>query len=253
MQETGKNDRLDGRVAIVTGGGSGIGRAISLLLAARGATVVVADRAVNGAHETVALMEKPRGAAILTDVSSEASVIELFSFVGRKFGQADIAVCNAGIFRNTPIVETSAAEWDEVMAVNLRGTFLVGREALKMMRTRQSGRIINMASTAGKTGGASSQASYAASKAAIICLTKSLAKEAAPYRINVNAVAPGPTVTDLTAAWSPDRKATVLQIIPWKEFAQPQDIAEAVAFLASDRARYITGEILDVNGGMVMD
>jgi 3-oxoacyl-[acyl-carrier protein] reductase len=250
---TKMNDRLDGRVAIVTGGGSGIGRAVSLLLAARGAAVVAADKDVSRARETVAMMEGAQGAPIETDVSSEASVVELFSFAGQRFGQVDIVVCNAGIFRNTPIVETSAAEWDAVMAVNLRGTFLAGREALKMMRTRLSGRIINMASTAGKTGGASSQAAYAASKAAIICWTKSLAKEAAPYRINVNAVAPGPTATELTAAWSADRKAATLENIPWKEFAQPQDIAEAVAFLASDRARYITGEILDVNGGMVMD
>jgi 3-oxoacyl-[acyl-carrier protein] reductase len=173
--------------------------------------------------------------------------------VKKRFGRVDILVNNAGIFKVTPIVDITAEEWDRIMAVNLRGTFLMCREAFRMMREQKAGKIINIASTAGKTGGVNAGAHYAASKAAVICLTKSLANQAAPYRINVNAVSPGPTETDLTAAWGEATNAALAASIPWKEYARPQDVADAVVFLASAKARYITGEILDVNGGMVMD
>lgn len=245
--------QLDDRVAIVTGGGKGIGRAICLALAERGARVVVADVDAVSGRETAGLMTPGQGVCVETDVSSEASVQALFADVRQRFGRLDIAVSNAGIFRTALIQAITADEWDRVMAVNARGTFLVGREAFNFMRGQRSGRIINIASTAGKTGGSLAQAHYAASKAAIICFTKSLAREAAPYHINVNAVAPGPTATEITERWSPQDRAAYAAAIPWQEFAQPQDVAEAVAFLASDQARYITGEVLDVNGGLVMD
>ncbi len=250
---SGDMSQLADRVAIVTGGGKGIGRAICLALAGCGAQVVVADLDAGSAGEAVDLMSPGRGVYVETDVSSEASVQALFATVHQRWGRLDIAVSNAGIFRNTLISDMTASEWDQVMAVNARGTFLVGREAFKLMHPRQAGRIINIASTAGKTGGGIAQAHYAASKAAVICFTKSLAREAAPHHINVNAVAPGPTATEITRQWSPDVRAAYIANIPWREFAQPEDVADAVMFLASDRARYITGEILDVNGGMVMD
>ncbi|MDD5707640.1 MAG: SDR family NAD(P)-dependent oxidoreductase [Kiritimatiellae bacterium] len=241
------------KVALVTGGAKGIGLAIANALAARGATVIAADVSIAASADMQSLPHAPGILGARVDVSDEASVLALFATILDRFAAVDIVVSSAGIFRTATIPEISAAEWDRVMAVNLRGTFLVGREAFKQMRERRAGRIVNLASTAGKTGGATAQAHYAASKAGVICFTKSLAREAAPYHVNVNAVAPGPTETDLTASWSPAVRAASAAAIPWGEFAQPQDVAEAVVFLVSDRARYLTGEILDVNGGMVMD
>jgi 3-oxoacyl-[acyl-carrier protein] reductase len=162
-------------------------------------------------------------------------------------------VNNAGIFKMTPILEIELDEWERIMAVNLRGTFLMSREAFRIMKEQRSGTIISIASAAGKIGGLVAGAHYAASKAGIICFTKSLALQAAMYRINVNAVCPGPTKTEMTADWGEEVNRAVAEKIPWKEYGRPEDVAEAVGFLASDRARYITGEILDVNGGFVMD
>ena len=247
------SDDFSGQAAIVTGAARGIGRAVALTLSQGGAHVVVADSDFPAAEATAASLPDKRGMAVEADVASEASILRLYDVVRERFGRVDILVNNAGIFKVTPIVDITAEEWDRIMAVNLRGTFLMCREAFRMMREQKAGKIINIVSTAGKTGGVNAGAHYAASKAAVICLTKSLANQAAPYRINVNAVSPGPTETDLTAAWGDQTNAALAACIPWKEFARPQDVADAVAFLASAKARYITGEILDVNGGMVMD
>jgi NAD(P)-dependent dehydrogenase (short-subunit alcohol dehydrogenase family) len=245
---------LTGRVALVSGAARGIGRAVGLTLARDGADVVVADLDLAKAEETAGLIDGPRTLAARVDVSSEESVTDLYATVLAQLGKVDILVNSAGIFKMTDPLAITAQEWDGIMAVNARGTFLMCREALRHMKAAGQGTIVNVASTAGKSGGSvMAGMHYAASKAVVICLTKSLAKYVAPQRIRVNAVAPGPTVTEMTAAWGDDANAGIAEQIPLGRFADPQEIAEVVAFLASDRAGFITGEIVDVNGGLIMD
>ncbi len=248
-----QESRLEGSVAIVTGGARGIGRAICQALARDGATLVIADLDWDGAQATASLLAGQQALVVRTDVASERLVLELYAQVMERFGRVDLLVNNAGLCKMVPILDISVEEWDTIMAVNLRGTFLMSREALRIMKEQRHGRIISIASAAAKIGGVAAGAHYAASKAGVICLTKSLALQAAPYHINVNAVCPGPTRTKMTEEWGEAVNRVFTEQIPWKEYAEPEDIAEAVAFLASDRARYITGEVLDVNGGLVMD
>lgn len=241
-------------LAIVTGGGKGIGQAICLALAQECGMVVVTDISADLAMQTVEIIGVDRSDGVAVDVSSEEAIMRLYSDVMHRFGGIDILVNNAGIFYDTAPLDIGTEEWDRVMAVNARGTFLMSREALKFMTKAGRGRIVNVASTAGKTGGnLKSGVHYAASKAAVICITKSLARYAAPYKVNVNAVCPGPTETDLTQSWGSEANREIAEQIPWREFGKPADVANAVAFLASERARYITGEILNVSGGIVMD
>jgi 3-oxoacyl-[acyl-carrier protein] reductase len=244
---------LTGQVAVVSGAARGIGRAICLALARDGASVVAADTDVKGAEETVAQIEDRSAMAAEVDVASESSVKNLYASVIERFRCVDILINNAGICRMIPIPDITVEEWDRVLAVNLRGTFLMSREAFGIMKAQGHGRIVSIASAAAKIGGLAAGAHYSASKAGVICFTKSLALQAAPFRINVNAVCPGPMQTEMTEAWGEETNKAFAEKIPWKEYGEAQDVAEAVVFLASDRARYITGEILDVNGGLVMD
>ena len=192
--------------------------------------------------------------AVETNVTCEKSVKELFEKTVGEFGVIDILVNSTGICRMIPILDIQADEWDRIMAVNLRGTFLTCREAFALIKERVRGCIINIASVAGKTGGAVAGAHYSASRGGGgICFTKSLTQQAAPFRIRVSAVAPGPTTTELTADWDEEINKKFAEAIPWKEYATPEDVANAVVFLASSEARYITGEILDVNGGLLMN
>lgn len=237
---------------MVTGGAQGIGRAICTTLSEAGATVIVADIAEGGAKETVKRLATP-GRFISADVSSEASVKALYASVMQTEGRVDILVNNAGICRMLSILDITVAEWDKILAVNLRGTFLMSREAFRVMKEQGRGRIISIASAAAKIGGLAAGAHYSASKAGVICFTKSLALQAAAYHINVNAVCPGPMATEMTDAWGGETNDAFKARIPFKDYGEPQDVANAVAFLASDKAKYITGEILDVNGGLVMD
>ncbi len=250
-----QSGELSGRLAIVTGGSGGIGAEICHTFAREGAKVLIADIQEPEAEALAATIATQGGEAkaITTDVASEASVLNLYEKVKSENRPLDIVVNCAGILNLIPILDIEVEDWDHVLAVNLRGTFLMSREALRMMKEQGHGRIVSIASAAGKMGGAVAGAHYSASKAGVICLTKSLALQGAPFHVNANAVSPGPTATEMTAAWGDELNETFRNNIPWKEYAQPKDVAEAVLFLASDRARYITGEIIDVNGGFVMD
>jgi len=246
---------LQGKVAVLTGVAQGIGRQTALTLAEQGARVVAADLNKNGIEETAAqcIQAGVEAEAVVTDVSDEKQVENLFQAALSRFDTVDILVNNAGICRMVPILEISVEDWDRMMAVNLRSVFLCSREAFRIMKEKREGKIVSMASAAAKIGGVAAGAHYSASKAGVICFTKSLALQAAPYHINVNAVCPGPTRTEMTDAWGENVNRAFTEQIPWKEYGAPADIADAVAFLVSPRARYITGEILDVNGGLVMD
>jgi len=194
-----------------------------------------------------------RAIPCVADVSVEKDVTRLVRSSLEEFGTIDVLVNNAAISMETPILDIEAADWDRVMAVNLRSVFLLSREAFRFMKTRGKGKIISMASASAKIGGLVVGAHYAASKAGVICFTKSLALQAAPFGVNVNAVCPGPTKTPMTDAWGEQANAEFAAKIPLKRYGEPEEIAQAVLFLASERSRYITGEILDVNGGLVMD
>ena len=186
----------------------------------------------------------------LTDIDQ---IRTLISAIHKKYQHIDVLINCAGICRETSVPDIKPEEWDLVMTINLRSVFFLCQEVLKVMTPRKSGRIINIASAAGKVGGIAVGAHYSASKAAIMCLTKTLALYAAPYQIQVNCVCPGPVETDMTASWSDEVNVAFKERIPLKRYATPEETAEAILFLASNRAKYITGEILDINGGLIMD
>jgi 3-oxoacyl-[acyl-carrier protein] reductase len=246
---------LNGSVAIITGAGGAIGEATARLFAKEGAAVVLADVRKEGIEEVARHVREGGGKASshTLDVSDEKGVVALVRSTVEEFGTLDILVNNAAISMTTPILDIDVADWDRVLAVNLRGVFLLSREAFRFMKTRGKGKIISMASASAKIGGLVVGAHYAASKAGVICFTKSLALQAAPFGINVNAVCPGPTKTPMTDAWGEKANEEFAAKIPFKRYAEPGEIAEAILFFASERSRYVTGEILDVNGGLIMD
>lgn len=245
---------LVGKTAIVTGGSRGIGRAIALKLAKLGANIVVNYTSSPDKAEEVVQMAKDMGRdgmAIKADVSNGEEVQELIKLVEEKFPSIDILVNNAGITKDTLFMRMKEEDWDRVMDVNLKGTFNCTKAVTKKMMKQKSGSIVNMASVVGITGNAG-QANYAASKAGIIGFTKSVAKELASRGINVNAVAPGFIQTDMTDVLSDKIIEELIKQIPKKELGKPEDVANLVAFLCSDQAKYITGQVINVDGGMVM-
>ncbi len=241
---------LAGRTALVTGSTRGIGRAIADTLAAAGARVAVVGRDQAKASEAAAAVG---GGAqgFAADVGDPASIAALVNTVEKAFGQIDILVNNAGLTRDNILFRIKDDDWDTVLDANLRGAFLAIRAASRGMIKRRWGRIVNIASIVGITGN-KGQANYAASKAGLIGLTKSVAKELGSRNVLVNAVAPGFIETDMTAAMTPEARAALSGQIPLERLGQPADIAGVVCFLASEHAAYITGQTLVVDGGMVM-
>ncbi|MBM6687799.1 3-oxoacyl-[acyl-carrier-protein] reductase [Collinsella tanakaei] len=244
---------LTGKTAIVTGGSRGIGRAICIELARRGANVVFSYAGnATAADETVKLVEAEGVAArsVKGDVTSADSAKKLVE-AARELGGVDILVNNAGITRDKLTARMSEEDFDAVIATNLKGAFLMTKAVLRPMMRAKSGSIVNMASVVGIMGNAG-QANYAASKAGLIGMTKSVAREVAAAGIRVNAVAPGYIETDMTAAMPEAAQQAMCSMIPAARAGKPEDVARAVAFLVSDDAAYITGQVLAVDGGMAM-
>lgn len=245
---------FSGKTAVVTGGSRGIGRAVCLELAKGGANVVLCYAGnESAASETVSACEAlgAKALAVKCNVSDGAQVKNLMDEAVKAFGRIDILVNNAGITRDGLLMMMKEEDFDAVISSNLRGTFLCMKAVSRLMMKQRCGRIVNLSSVVGLRGNAG-QVNYAASKAGVIGMTKSLAKELASRGVTVNAVAPGFIDTDMTAAMTEAAKTATLAAIPMQRLGQPEDVAKAVAFLASDGAAYITGQVLAVDGGMAM-
>jgi 3-oxoacyl-[acyl-carrier protein] reductase len=249
---------LQGRIALITGASQGIGRACALALARAGATVAVAARNETKLDDVVAEIQAAAAdngtataAAFALDVANEESIRGCAKTVLDRFGKVEILVNNAGITRDGLLMAMKRADWDDVLATNLTGSFLLTQALLRPMLKNRWGRIINISSVVGRTGQAG-QVNYAASKAGLIGLTLSLAREVASRGITVNAVAPGYIETPMTAVLDEKQRTAMMAQIPLGRAGTDEEIAQSVAFLASDGAAYITGHVLDVNGGMFM-
>jgi 2-hydroxycyclohexanecarboxyl-CoA dehydrogenase len=245
--------KLQDKIAIVTGGGQGIGRGIATKLAAEGATVAVADINESTAKETAAALG---GGAIgiPTDVTSRESVAALVRQVHEAFGLIDVLVNNAGWDKVGPFTDSDPADWDKIMHINLYGVLHTCHAVLPIMAAQGHGKVVNIASDAGRVG-SSGEAVYSAAKGGIIAFTKTIAREMARQQINCNVVCPGPSDTPLFASIggdNPKLREALIRSIPFRRLGQPEDLANVVAFLASDEASYVTGQTISVSGGLTM-
>jgi len=245
--------KLAGRVALVTGAAQGIGKAVALLLARNGADIVVSDINLEKAEETANEIRSigRKALAVKVDVAHWNDVEQMVEVILEKFAKIDILVNNAGITRDKLILRMTEEDWDAVLDVNLKGTFHCTKAVVRHMAKQRSGKIINIASVVGEMGNAS-QANYSASKAGVIGLTKTIAREFAQRGININAIAPGYIETPMTEVLPEKVKEELKKLIPMERLGKPEDVAEAVLFLASEESSYITGHVLNVNGGIYM-
>ena len=246
-------ERFTGKIALVTGGSNGIGKAVALRLASEGASIGILARNAERMESVVHEIRQMNRQAImlLADVTNAQQLRDAARLLMDSFsGRIDILVNSAGIYRRNSLENMTPEMWDETMDTNLKGTFLASQIVSETMKKQDYGKIVNISSVSGQIG--TSSPDYAASKAAIFGLTRSLAAVLAPHHINVNAVVPGPTDTDMLKVSPPDRLKSLINQIPLKRLATPEDIASATAFLCSDEAGYITGSALDVNGGLCM-
>ncbi len=244
---------FSGKIALVTGASRGVGRAIALKFAALGASVAVNYmRSEAAALEVVCQIESDGGQALAVraDVADAAEVKAMFATVLGRWDRVDILVNNAGITRDTMILRMREEEWDEVLDINLRGAFLCTKFALRSMTMENWGRIINIASVGGIVGNAG-QTNYSASKGGLIAFTRAVGREVAPRGITANAIAPGFIVTEMTGVLPEEMQQQMLARIPLKRFGEPEDVAELAAFLASDRASYITAQVISIDGGVL--
>jgi 3-oxoacyl-[acyl-carrier protein] reductase len=245
--------KLTGKVALVTGAAQGIGKAIALLLARNGADLVVSDINLEKAEETAKEIRAigPKAMAVKVDVANWSDVERMVTGILEKLAKIDILVNNAGITRDKLILRMTEEDWDAVLGVNLKGTFNCTKAVVRHMAKQRSGKIVNIASVVGEMGNAG-QANYSASKAGVIGLTKTIAREYAQRGINVNAIAPGYIETPMTEALPEKAKEELRRLIPMERLGKPEDVAEAVLFLVSEESSYMTGQVLNVNGGIYM-
>jgi len=245
--------KLKGKVALVTGAAQGIGRAVALLLARNGADIAVSDINLEKAEETAKEIELigPRAMAIRVDVAQFNDVERMVEAILEKFGKVDILVNNAGVTRDKLILRMTEEDWDVVLNINLKGTFNCTKAVVRNMAKQRSGKIVSIASVVGEMGNAG-QVNYSASKAGVIGLTKTIAREFAQRGINVNAIAPGYIETPMTEVLPEKVKEDLKRLIPMERLGKPEDVAEAVLFLVSEESNYITGHVLNVNGGIYM-